>query len=63
MIYKEKKRKNHLKFFLFFSFLFFFNKESSRALQKANVMVKICWEISSVIYKKKEYLNDFLKFL
>ena len=61
MIYKEKKRKNHLKFFLFF--FFFFKKESSIALQKANVMVKICWEISSVIYKKKEYLNDFLKFL
>ena len=59
MIYKEKKEKSHLKYFLFF----FFNKESSIALQKANVMVKICLEISSVICKKKESLNDLKKFL
>ena len=36
----------------------FFNKankeENSTAPQKANVMVEICWGISSVIYKKKE---------
>ena len=36
-------------------FFFFLNKEeNSTALQKANVMVEICWGINSVIYKKKE---------
>jgi len=38
--------------------LIFLNKknkeENSTAPQKANVMVEICWAISSVIYKKKE---------
>ena len=29
-------------------------KENSTALQKANVIVEICWGICSVIYKKKE---------
>ena len=42
---------------------FFFNKankeDNSTAPQKANVMVEICWRISSVIYKKKESLNEF----
>ena len=37
---------------------FFFNKENkkenSTAAQKTNVIVEICWEICSVIYKKKE---------
>ena len=29
-------------------------EENSAASEKANVMVEICWGISSVIYKKKE---------
>ena len=32
----------------------FFNKENSTELQKANVMVEICWGVNSVTYKKKE---------
>ena len=49
VIYK-KKREKILK-------LIFFNKknkENSTAPQKANVMMEICWAISSVVYKKKE---------
>ena len=49
MIYKKKKN---------LKMNFFLNKENkeenSKALQKANIMVEICWGISSVIYKKKE---------
>jgi len=38
--------------------IFFLNKENkgenSTVPQKANMIVEICWGISSVIYKKKE---------
>ena len=53
MIYKKKRKKKILKCF------FFFNKENSTALQKANAMVELCWEISGVIYKKNLKMTFF----
>ena len=43
-----------MNFFLSFFFDMKHKKENSTAPQKANLVVEMCWGISSIIYKKRE---------